>query len=237
MIKGGNFAMSHRFALILLLFSVAAAVSADDFVQTFNKYYEGRAELYDQQGEWNLRLPADGRYESGMVKFLDIQNYYVQFTLYLRQDPKGPADSPSESYTFATYPRVGTSDLVAEEGPDDFGFYAIESGKWRNVTTDVLPKGVFQKFFAKDTFTQLQGDFPADQYGRVNGRADAGSDPVLMYMLDIPVIGTKTTLRLVQSSVPPETDRLAFLVASAVFHRIELSWNKKQGLFTVTRFY
>jgi len=227
--------MLKKAALFLVLTFLAVGVFADDFVKTFNTYYSNMVQLVQQGGQWTLKAASSVTMRSPEIKILDIKNYYIRFVLIFNPDVDsngGPVE-----YTFATYPRAGKSDMVAESTWGGFGFYEPVSGERKEITADVLPPGVFSKFFNEKYLDEHDQDYNRGSNGMVMRQSEVEGPEIFHYLLTIPQVGTKTLLSLdgeKSNDYPPAANNL---IAAVSFRHIELSWDKKQGVFTLARIY
>jgi len=224
-----------KIVLLLMLSFRSVGVHADDFVQTFNTYYRDTVKLSQQNGQWVLEDLNTVNTRSAEIKILDIKNYYIKFVLVF--NPDIDSDGGPVEYSFATYPRDGRSDMVAVSTWGYFGFYEPVPGERKEITANVLPSGVFLKFFDENYLAQYLDDMPVDSKGMVNRQSEVEGPDVFHYLLTIPQIGTKTLLSIdgeISSSYPQTANDL---LAAVRFHHIELSWDKKQGVFKITRLY
>jgi hypothetical protein len=233
--------MVKRFAVILALMSLAAAVYADDFVKTFNVFYDGIVQLSQQDGQWVLKVNKD-QVKSGKVLVLDIKNYYIQFSLVSNPSPDdGPVLKPpnpqGDTYTFATYPRQGKNDMVAVSTEDSFGLYEPVSGDRQNISKAVLPPGAFRKFFDEAYLEAHSDDFQEESTGEINRQTEVEGPDVFTYTLTIPQVGTKTVLSVKEDKSPGYSPAVNGLVAAVKFHHIEMTWDIKRGVFKIARIY
>jgi hypothetical protein len=226
--------MLKKAALICMLIFLTAEAFGDDFVQTFNTFYQDRVQLSSQNGKWQLQVADTYTTRSAEIKILDIKNYYIRFVLdfYPSQDSDG---GPIE-YTFATYPRDGKKDLVAESTPSYYGFYEPVPGERQNISADVLPVGVYHKFF-DEKYLDEHGDDFVEVGGMITRQSEVEGPEVFNYTLTIPQIGTKTLLSIEGDKSPDYPPAANDLIGAVRFHHIELSWDKKQGVFKIVRIY
>ena len=75
-----------------------------------------------------------------------------------------------------------------------FGFYEPVPGERKEITADVLPSGVFLKFFDENYLAQHQDDQPADSQGMVNRQLEVEGPDVFHYLLTIPQFPTEAYL-------------------------------------------
>jgi len=162
--------MLKKVAPFLALIFLTVGVSADDFVETFNTFYRDTVKLTQQNGQWVLEDLNTVNTRSAEIQTLDIKNFYVKFVLVFNPEPEsngGPVE-----FTFATYPRDGKSDMVAVSTWGSFGFYEAGMKERNEITDDVLPSGVFLKFFEENYLAQHQDDLPMDGHGMVNRQSE-----------------------------------------------------------------
>jgi hypothetical protein len=232
--------MMKKLAIILALISLAAAVYADDFVQTFNIFYHGIVQLAMQDGQWVLKVNKD-QLQSGKIVVLDIKNFYIQFSLVANPAPDNgdmePPDSLGGQYTFATYPRQGKSDMVAVSTEDSFGLYEPVSGDRQNISKDVLPPGVFHKFFDEAYLQAHTDDYQEGSTGEINRQTEVEGPNVFTYTLTIPEIGTKTVLSMEADTSTDHYPAVKALIEAVKFHHVEMTWDIKQGVFKISRVY
>jgi hypothetical protein len=213
---------------------LTAGVHADDFVKTFNAYYRDTVQLSQQGGQWALKVVNRATAESAEIKTLDIKKFYIQFVLVFVADVDsngGPVE-----FTFATHPRTGKSDMAAESTWRRFDFLEPGSGEWNDITMDVLPIGVFRKFFDEKYIAQ-HDDLPTEGHGMVNRQSEVEGPELFHYLLEIPRIGTKTIISVngqMSNDFPQDANDL---IAALKYHHMELSWDIKQGVFKITRLY
>jgi hypothetical protein len=227
--------MSKKAILFIVLTLLAGSLFADDFVKTFNTYYNSWVQLVQHGGEWKLEAGSTVTPGSPEIKILDIKNFYIRFVLAFNPDADGNG-GPVE-FTFATYPRAGKSDMVAESTEGGFGFYEPVAGERKEITAAVLPPDVFSKFFDEKYLDEHDHDFNRDRNGMVMRQSEVEGPEIFRYMLTIPQLGTKTLLSLVgekSANYPPPANDL---IAAVRFRHIELSWDKTQGLFKIARLY
>jgi len=148
--------MLRKAALFLALTFLAAEVFGDDFVQTFNTFYRDTVQLSSQGGKWVLKVTNTVANRSAEIKILDIKNYYIQFVLVFNPSPD--SDGGPVEYTFATYPRDGKKDMVAESTWASFGFFEPVPGERQNINEDVLPIGMYRKLFDEEYLDGHQQD-------------------------------------------------------------------------------
>jgi len=226
--------MVKRLSVILALISLAAAVYADDFVQTFNTFYHGTVQLSLQDGQWVLKVNTD-QVKSGKILVLDIKNYYIQFSLVSNPLPDdGPVlktpNPQGDQFTFATYPRQGKSDMVAVSSEDSFGLYEPVSGDRQDISKAVLPPGVFRKFFDAAYLEAHPYDFQEGSTGEINRQTEVEGPDVFTYTLTIPQVGTKTVLNIQGEKSPDSTPMSNDLVGAVNFHHAEMTWDIKRPL-------
>lgn len=232
--------MLKQLALVLILFTVTVGVFADDFVKTFNSFHR-HFQLVKEQGNWTIKIDENwddsGAYASTTINVLDIQNFYIEFTLNFPPRDSGP---PGETYVFATYPKVGDTDIVAESRGNDFGLYYLTGGDiWQDADVGIFP-AVYLRFFDAAYLAQHPNDLPTQPGypgGIPNGPKVEGEDGnmALTYRLIIPEIGTTTLLTVEGTNSQDYPKKVYDLVAALRFHTIELSWDKKKGVFNIVR--
>ena len=227
--------MLRKVAPFLALIFLTAGVHADDFVQIFNTYYSNMVQLSQQSGQWALKVASSVTTRSAEIKTLDVKNFYIQFVLVFNPDVDsngGPVE-----YTFATYPRAGKSDMVAESTWGGFGFYEPVPGERKEITDDVLPSGVFLKFFDEKYLAQHQGDLPTAGHGMMNRQSEVEGPELFHYLLTIPKIGTKTLLSVDGATSGDYPKDANDLITAVKFHHVEMSWDKSHGVFKIARVY
>jgi hypothetical protein len=227
--------MLKKIALVLALISFAAAVYADDFVKTFNTFYHDMVELSQQGAQWVLKAASHETTRSTEIKVLDIKNYYIQFVIVYNPSPD--SDGGPIEYTFATYPRDGKKDMVAESMWDRYGFYEPVSGERQEITDKVLPALVYRKFFDESYLDAHDEDFVSGSNGMVSRQSEVEGPEVFNYTLTIPQVGTKTVLSLEGDQSPEYPPSANNLIGAVRFRHIEMSWDKKQGVFKIARIY
>jgi hypothetical protein len=179
---------------------------------------------------------------SAEIKVLDIDNFYIRFVLVHIAPPddnSGPGLTPpspgGEQYTFATYPRQGKSDMVAESTEDSFGFYEPVSGDRQNISEKVLPVGVYRKFFVEKFLDENPDGLIETSYGMLNRQTEVEGPEVFNYKLTIPQVGTKTVLSIEGDKSPDYSPPVNELIEAVKFHHIEMTWDIKQGVFKIAR--
>jgi len=237
--------MLKRTGVILALIVLAAAAFGDDFVQTFNTFYRDQVQLSSQDGKWQLKVTSDAA-TSAEIKVLDLANYYVQFVIVYKptppdeNDPMSSGDSGGpQEYTFATYPRDGKKDMVAQSSSDSWGFYEPVAGERKDISEDVLPPQVSSKLFDQQYLDDHQDLLSDSPRGLVDRQTEVEGPMMFTYSLTIPRIGTKTVL----SIAPTDTNTKDLypdareLLAALRFHHIDLTWDNKQGVFRIAKVY
>jgi hypothetical protein len=227
--------MVRKVAPFLALIFLTVGGFSDDFVNTFNTYYHDYVQLSQQGGQWALKVVNTATARVAEIKTLDIKNFYIQFVLEFNADVD--SDGGPVEFTFATYPRAGKSDMVAESTWGRFDFLEPGSGEWNDITTDVLPIGVFRKFFDEKYLAQHRDDLPTEGHGMVNRQSEVEGPQLLHYLLTIPQIGTKTLLSVDGQTSNDYPQDANDLIAALKYHHMELSWDIKQGVFKIARIY
>lgn len=226
--------MLKKAALFLVLILLTAEAFSDDFVQTFNTFYRDWVQLSSQNGKWVLKVTSTVTTRSAEIKILDTKNYYIQFVLVFNPSPD--SDGGPVEYTFAAYPRDGKKDLVAESTWASFGFYEPVPGERQNTSEDVLPVGVYRRFFDEKYLDEHDQDL-VEVGGMITRQSEVEGPEVFHYTLTIPQIGTKTLLSIDGDKSPDYPPSANDLIGAVRFHHIELSWDKKQGVFKIARVY
>jgi hypothetical protein len=235
MFKAMRLSILKKAALFLVLICLSAAVYADDFVKTFNAYYNNTVKLSQQNGQWVLEALDTVNTRSAEIVTLDIKNFYIKFILVYNASPDndgGPAE-----YTFATYPRAGKSDMVAESTWGRFDFLEAGPKDWTDITNFVLPVGVFRKLFDEKYIANHQDDLPIEGHGMVNRQSEVEGPELFHYLLTIPQVGTKTLISVdgkQSADYPKDANEL---IAALKYHNMELTWDIKQGVFKIARLY
>jgi hypothetical protein len=160
---------------------------------------------------------------------------FHQFVLVFNPSPM--SDGGPVECAFAAYPRAGKSDMVAESTWGRFDFLEAGSSEWKDITSDVLPVGVFRKFFDDKYLAQHQDDLPTEGHGMVNRQSEVEGPEVFHYLLTIPQIGTKTLLSVDGQTSNDYPQDANDLIAALKYHHMDLTWDIKQGVFKIARVY
>lgn len=232
--------MAKRVVLILLLGWAPTALQAEDFVNTFN-HFQGHLKLAQEDGIWSIRVSPTWEeavtYPTATINVLDLKNFYIDFTLNYPAGTTGPWGTTGDRLVFATYPKLGDGDVVAESGAVDFAFYKFEKGAWKYA--EVFPPDTYLRFFDPAYLAQHPKDLPMETSSRYpipSVHLNSGL-AVLTYRLVIPQFGTKTLLTLEATNSEDYPKRIYDLVAALRFHTVELLWDKKKGKFNIVKVY
>ncbi len=82
-----------------------------------------------------------------------------------------------------------------------------------------------------------QDDLPIAGHGMVNRQSEVEGPELFHYLLTIPQIGTKTLLSIdgeMSDDYPKDANEL---IGAVRFRHVEMSWDKKQGVFKIARVY
>lgn len=227
--------MLRRTALFLGLMFLVAQAFGDDFVQTFNTFYRDTVQLVSQGGKWTLTVANATAARSAEIKVLDIPNFYVQFVVVF--NPSQDSDGGPVEYTFATYPREGKKDMVAESTWWSYGFYEPVSGERKNISDSVLPQGVYRKLFDQAYLDDHDHDYVEGAGGMIMRQSEVEGPEIFHYTLTIPRVGTKTVISIEGEAHAEYPQSANDLIRALRFRHVEMSWDKKQGVFKIGRVY
>ena len=127
--------------------------------------------------------------------------------------------------------------MVAVSSEDSFGLFEPVSGDRQNIGKDVLPPGVFHKFFDEAYLEAHTDDFQEAGTGEINRQTEVEGPDVFTYTLTIPEIGTKTVLSVEADTSTDHYPVVEALIGAVKFHHVEMAWDIKQGVFKISRVY